>query len=449
MSIAGLALKDGAGAPSDAVAGGRRTHPAQTAPIIDVAVIGAGPVGLSIAAHLQAQGVSYQVFGEPMAFWEKAIPRGLRLKSEGFATSLSDPHGEFTLGRYCRDAGVRYDHVNVPIDAATFVAYGKAFQMRLAPKLDRRNVVGVEQTSNGFRLAMAGGGDVTARRVVVATGLESYNHVPDELQGAPGRVLHSAAYGDIERFAGKDVVVVGAGASAADIAAGLRRHGATVRIMTRRPEIHFPSQLGRRSLWAKLRKPMTSIGPGWKSVLCVKFPLVFHMMPQGFRNMVVRRYLGPAPAWFLAPELQGIVPVITDARIVGARDAGDKVVLDYQDPDGGRRTVESDYVIAATGFRVDMDRLGFLSPSLRSVLRRSEGAPLLSSNFESSAPGLYFVGAAAASNFGPMLRFVCGCHFTADRLGRHLAATASARTHSAARRRFAGRRMGPRDLIAA
>ncbi len=59
--------------------------------VVDVAIIGAGPYGLSLAAHLQAAGVSYRHFGSPMWLWRQAMPQGMYLKSQGFASNLSDP----------------------------------------------------------------------------------------------------------------------------------------------------------------------------------------------------------------------------------------------------------------------------------------------------------------------------------------------------------------------
>jgi FAD-dependent urate hydroxylase len=64
----------------------------------DIAVIGAGPYGLSVAAHLKAAGVDFRIIGTPMEFWLKHMPKGMHLKSEGFASSLADPGSTFTLG---------------------------------------------------------------------------------------------------------------------------------------------------------------------------------------------------------------------------------------------------------------------------------------------------------------------------------------------------------------
>ena len=77
----------------------------------DIAIVGAGPYGLSAAAHLEAaNGVKVRVFGEPMSFWEQHMPRGMFLRSPLVATNLSDPKRDFDVGRIrvgrkCRDIG--------------------------------------------------------------------------------------------------------------------------------------------------------------------------------------------------------------------------------------------------------------------------------------------------------------------------------------------------------
>jgi hypothetical protein len=79
-----------------------------------------------------------------------------------------------------------------------------------------------------------------------------------------------------------------------------------------------------------------------------------------------------------------------------------------------------DHVISATGYKVDLRRLGFLGQDLLHQIRSVENTPVLSPHFESSVPDLYFVGATAANSFGPLLRFAYGAGFAAQRLSRHL-----------------------------
>jgi hypothetical protein len=79
-------------------------------------------------------------------------------------------------------------------------------------------------------------------------------------------------------------------------------------------------------------------------------------------------------------------------------------------------------VIAATGFRHDVHKLSYLDAALRRSLKTAGGAPVLSRNFESSVPGLYFMGALASPSLGPSMRFIAGTHFAARRVAKALAA---------------------------
>jgi len=353
----------------------------------------------------------------------------MKLKSEGFATNLSDPDRQFTLGAYCAEQGIPYSDTGLPVPLETFVAYGQAFQKRFAPNLEDKTVVSLERTPAGFDLRLDDGERVAARRVVLAAGIRSFGYIPPELADLPEEYLsHSANYSDLTHFAGRDVVVIGAGASAMDLAALLRQQGASVTVVARRSVVKFQSPLGPRTLYDKIRAPMTMLGPGWKSVLCTKAPLLFHMMPEAFRVDVVRRYLGPGPAWFVRDQVEGRIPIITGVQVTEARVENDRAHLTLSQGDGRAIGISADHIIAATGYKVDVGRLSFLSSQIQSDLRRADQAPALSTNFESSVPGLYFVGTASANSFGPMLRFVAGADFTARRLSAHLSASASHRS---------------------
>jgi hypothetical protein len=388
---------------------------------VDIAIIGAGPYGLSAAAHLLPRGAEVRAFGFPMQTWREAMPAGMFLKSEPFASSLSDPEAELSLEKFYKSCNLPYAATGKPVPLSVFTRYGEEFQRKFVPDLHRQMVSSVETRSAGFNLRTEQGENVLARRVVIASGIRAFAYTPPELCSLPpALVSHSAQFGDATHLAGKDVLIVGAGSSATDIAVLLLKSGARVSLITRRDSIRFQSPLGERTLSEKVKAPMTGLGPGWKSVLCVKVPLLFHCMPEPFRLDVVRRYLGPAPAWFTKSELEGRVEHVLGVRLLGAEEQNGRVRLKLA-TDGGDLNVTGDHVVAATGYRVDIDRLSFLSDDIRGRLRRSGGAPALSWNFESSIPNLYFIGTSAANCFGPMLRFVYGTDYTAKRLANHLA----------------------------
>ena len=394
--------------------------------MVDVAIIGAGPYGLSIASHLKAGGVDFRIFGSPMQTWRTQMPKGMRLKSEGFASTLYDPESEFTLGRYCQQRGIQYSDIGFPIPLDTFTAYGQEFQKRFVPQLEEKAVVSLDRISAGFQLSLADGATVAARKVVVAVGISHFQHVPPVLSALPDNfVSHSSKHRTFERFRGREIVVLGAGASALDVAALLHEAGASVQLVARKAVVRFHEPPGRipRPLLERIQYPMTGLGPGWRSLFCTSGPLVFRLMPERFRLEVVRRHLGPAAGWYVKDQVVGKIGFNLGLTVKEASIGSDRVRLQLADANGTLRTMEADHVIAGTGYRVDLRRLDFLNPAALSI-RSVEQAPVLSRHFESSIPGLYFVGAAAANTFGPLLRFAYGAKFTAPRISSHLARVA-------------------------
>jgi thioredoxin reductase len=397
----------------------------------DVAIIGAGPYGLSIAAHLKARGISFRIFGHPMHTWLAHMPKGMRLKSEGFASCLYDPGSTFPLEAYCKDKGIPYADIGLPVPLEVFASYGLEFQRRFVPELEPNLVISMHRSPEGFRLGLDDGRNLTARRVVMAVGLTHYENMPPILAAlGENFATHSARHNTVDQFKGREVVVVGAGASALDLAALLHQAGAKVQVVARKPVIRFhdPPDNLKPSLIDRLRTPMTGIGPGWKLFWCANTPLIFRKMPQEFRFAKVKTVLGPAPCWFIKEQVVGKIPLNVDVGVTEAKIQNGRVSLQLTDSRGAQRILMTDHVIAATGYKVDLRRLTFMDSDLQSAVRSAEQTPILSSNFESSVRGLYFVGTSAANTFGPLLRFAFGAGFTARRLSKHLARSADRST---------------------
>ena len=391
--------------------------------MVDTAIIGAGPYGLSIAAHLKARKVGFRIFGSPMHTWRMHMPNGMLLKSEGFASSLYDPDSAFTLGRYCQEQGAPYADLGLPVPLETFASYGLEFQKRFVPELEDKLVVAMDRSLSGFDIRLEDGELVTARKVVSAVGISHYQYVPPVLAALSEEfVTHSSRHASFDRFKGRDVTVIGAGASALDVAGLLHVAGACVQLVARKPvvDFHHPPGPIPRPLLDRIRRPTTGLGPGWRSLFCTRAPLVFHAMPQWFRLEVVRRHLGPAAGWFIKDLVVGHVAFHLGFNVVQADIQNGRVQLQLASSDGAQRTLVTDHVIAGTGYRVDLRRLAFLNPGLLAGIRSVDNTPVLSMNFESSVPGLYFVGTTSANSFGPMARFAYGARFTARRLARHL-----------------------------
>jgi thioredoxin reductase len=365
-----------------------------------------------------------------MDTWLSHVPKGMLLKSDGFASSLSAPRNgcrsenDNALRAYCRRNGIPYDDLNIPVALKTFVDYARDFQQRLVPLVHPQSVERLTADNGGFELRLDSRDTVRARRVILAVGITHFGYIPESLAGLPAElVTHSRAHHELDQFKGKDVTVLGGGASAIELAALLHEVGANTRLVVRKPDVIIFSPPGPkgRNWWQKIRAPQSGLGPGWRSRIACDLPDLFRYLPADFRLEIVRRHLGPAAAWHLGPRVRNRVPVMGSHKIEGGKVRNGRLQLVLRVSEGQTTTIDTDHVIAATGYRADVGRLTFIDQSLRTQIRRTGSMPALTPNFESSVPGLYFVGNAAAASFGPLMRFVYGCEFTAPRITRHVA----------------------------
>ncbi len=384
-------------------------------PDLEVAVIGAGPHGMSAAVHLRRAGVAAQVFGAPMSFW-RSMPNGMRLRSNMSATNMIEPVGPFSLASYMAEIGEEFGH---PVSLRRFIDYGTWVQRTALPDLDTRLVVRLTRDGVCFRLTLADGGQVTARRVVVACGIAAFENMPPGFAHLPpGLVSHTGHHDDLARFSGKRVAVVGAGQSAFECAVLMDERGADVELIARRSDIvwlrswspiHFMGRLG------KLVYAPTDVGPLWYSRL-VAAPALFTRLPRETQDRIARRSIRPACSYFVKVRVDG-VKVTKALQVTGATPTADGLELTLSD--GSARDV--DHLMFGTGYKVDIRRYPFLSDSLVRGLQVVDGYPVLAPGFESSVPGLHFLGAPAARSFGPIMRFVSGSWYGGTRLAQKVA----------------------------
>src|SRR5580704_7606084 len=153
--------------------------------MIEAAIVGAGPYGLSIAAHLRRQGLPYRIFGPPMDSWLTHMPKGMMLKSDGFASNLSEPDGRMTLKDFCQEREIPYSDTAIPVSLDTFTAYGLAFKERIVPELENKMVTQVERMGDGYRLILSNGEQVRARHVILAVGITHFAYIPETIAHLP------------------------------------------------------------------------------------------------------------------------------------------------------------------------------------------------------------------------------------------------------------------------
>ena len=397
---------------------------------VEVAIVGAGPYGLSLGAHLRKAGVSVRQFGLPMQLWRDFMPEGMFLKSQGFASNLSDPDHTHTLEAFCKKTGRPYADYGLPVALDTFVAYGEWFRAELVPDIDEVLVTNISQAGDGFEVTAANSETVRARKVVVAIGVEAFAYVPEPLSALPSSVCtHASAHTDLSTFKGQDVIVVGAGQSALETAALLHEKGASVQLVARKDVIRWngvPLALD-RPLPQRLREPESGLGSGWATWFYSNHPGTFRHLPRSTRRYRSRTALGPAGASWLRSRVEGQFPTLTGRSIKWARMQDGGVRLGLAGSDGTSSELGADHVIAGTGYRWDMTRLPFFGEQMLAGLRNvpGTGSSMVAKDYQTTIPGLYIMGPVVAPTMGPVMRFVFGSEHAATTVARQLIASSS------------------------
>jgi FAD-dependent urate hydroxylase len=390
---------------------------------VDVAIVGAGPYGLSVAAHLRGAGVSYRQFGRPMHLWRDMMPRGMFLKSQGFASNLSDPERSHTLEAFCRKTGHPYASYGLPVPLDTFISYGQWFADELVPGLEEVLVTDLVRTRSGFDLSLSDGTHARARNVVLAAGVEHFARVPQLLAGLGPHCTHPSQHTDLAAFAGQRVAVVGAGQSALESAALMHESGADVHLVARASQVKWNGQPldPARPLPQRMAEPESGLGSGWSTWFYSRHPELFRLLPERTRIYRARTALGPAGGWWLRARVEDQFPVLTGHAVTAATAGRDGVSLSLRTADGVSRELGADHVIAATGYRPDLTRLSFLDSGLRDQLSTVDGTVAVDRSYQSSVQGLYVIGPAVAPTMGPVMRFVYGSEHASTTVARQLA----------------------------
>jgi hypothetical protein len=376
----------------------------------DAVVVGAGPYGLSVAAHLRGRGLNLAVFGKTLGMWREHMPKGMLLRSHWWATNLSHPRGDYGLERFCMESQQKKDYP-VPLDV--FVQYGLWFQQHAVPEVDETYVSSIDRRNGQFHLTLADGREVQSQAVVMATGPHPYANRLAEYDGLrDGLVSHSSDHSDFRRFKGRTVVVIGGGQSAIEYAALLHEAGADVHVVARRRILWLqPDRANVRTMVERIVAPSASVGPGWKNWVLDHLPYLFYQFPQDWKDSYNSNYESGATDWLRARVIEKVTlhegQTIISCRAVSGR-------LDTSLSHGAR--LSADHILLATGYTVDLSRLTMLHPALRAEIRTDSSVPVLSSRFESNVPGLYFVGITSLRAFGPLYRFVAGCGAAARRV---------------------------------
>jgi cation diffusion facilitator CzcD-associated flavoprotein CzcO len=367
--------------------------------MLDLIIIGAGPYGISLAAHAKAKGLTCKLLGKPMHFWKRQMPQSMFIRTHPDSIQLSDERVEYTLPRFCEETGAE---LAIPLPRPVFVDYAFWFAAKTGVEFTPETVVRLDSEAGGYDAVTETGQRYRAKNAIVATGLQHYAHIPDVLAGiSSSLVSHTFGYTDFQPFAGKKVAVLGSGQSAWEAAALLHRAGSDTELIYRRETPNY-------------REAVTT------GKELIDLASAFYDLPPDKKRE--RRSQPPGSvAHFLRPYVEGNVRETGNVSIESAEvDAAGKLLLRLSN--GERRVV--DHLIAATGYRIDLDRVPFISRELSSRIPREDegggGFPKLGAHFESGLPGLYFAGPLASYSHGPAFRFIAGLHKTCNAIMEHI-----------------------------
>ena len=382
----------------------------------DVVVMGAGPYGLSISAHLLGKGLKIATFGKTNFFWINNMPKGMLLRSYWWATSLSDPEGKYSISSYLQEKGITPVD---PLPAEIFVDYSKWFQERAVPDVDETYVANIARNNDRYLITLEDGRVVESKSVVVAPGLHYYVYSPEEYAHMPASLVsHSSEYSDLSTFKGQKVAVIGRGQGALESAALLNESGADVQVITRSSLRWVRVSNSKYPAWVRaLRAPQAGMGNGWMNLLLEKFPYVMHTMPRARKDLLFDTTHGPAGAQWLKPRILGKITVKEQVQVEKIEAVNDKARLTLSNGE----ILDFDHVLLGTGYRTDVKGLPMLDQDLKDSLQSHRGSPVLNSWFESNVPGLYFAGYTSGRSFSPFYRFVVGTDAAARRIAASLA----------------------------
>jgi FAD-dependent urate hydroxylase len=387
----------------------------------EVLIIGAGPFGLSLSAHLRALGVEHRIVGRPLDTWHAHMPEGMFLRSEPYGSDMASPQRGWDVEAYCKAHGLT-DYVARlgPLSLERFLAYGDWYVSKLVPDVLDYTVTQLTRVSGGFLVSFEEAESLLARFVVVATGVRPYAHIPGELRGLPSDVVsHTIDHSKLSAFKGRRVAVVGIGQSATETAAILHEEGAEVQMIGRQERINFldpnPAKLGP---FGQVRRPVNKLCEGWHCTFW-NTPALYNTLPLRMKMDKTKTVLGPAASWWLKDRVDGKIEVLGNTRVRSATPQGSGLRLSLDGP--GLDVLDVDHVIAGTGYRMDLARLSFLPEEIRVKMWTVNGYPIVDRVGESTAPGVYFMGAPSAFSLGPSVRFIAGTHNVAAKLAKSLA----------------------------
>ena len=380
----------------------------------DLLIIGAGPFGLSMAAHARHLGIDHIIVGEPMRFWQAHMPNGMYLRSA--CDWHLDPEGDDTIEAFLRAQNLGPADVE-PLSRDRYLEYAQWFRVRR--QIDPWRVL-VERldTADGdnwrFRATLADGRVIAARSVVLAVGFAPFKHVPEDLASLlpSGCVDHTCDLVDFSAVRDQRCLIVGGRQSAFEWAALMSEAGAAaIHVSHRHDSPRFTE-----SDWSWVNPLVDDIAtnPGW-----------YRRLTQAGKDELGRRLWAEGrlklEPWLASRVRQPNISLWPNTQVVGFRElagGGFAITLEGRD---GERVLEVDRIVLATGYKVDIGRVPLLARgNVLPQLQIDTAAPVLDDHLQTSVAGLFMTSMLATRDFGPFFAFTVAVRSSAKLIGQAL-----------------------------
>jgi FAD-dependent urate hydroxylase len=354
-------------------------------------VVGAGPYALSTAALARERGIETVVVGRPMGFWREHMPPGMLLRSS--AQWHLDAAGVHSLEAYLREEGIAAADVD-PIPIGLFLSYVDWFRREKRLEVEDDLVAELTKPDGRFEATLSSGRRIAADAVVCAPGIRHFCNLPAWATAAPpGRIAHTCDLVDFRGLDGARVLIVGGRQSAYEWAALIAEEGAERIDIVHRHDVPRFERVSWSFVDAYIEHTVQI--PGW-----------WRRLPASEREEIGRRFWDAGRLTlehWLTPRLTARVRSRPRVDLVEVRDSGSEGPLEVTLSDG--TSLHVDQIVLGTGYRADLPAIPYLAGVLEGI-EVEEGYPRLGEALESSLPGLYFTGFAAARDFGPFFGFV-------------------------------------------
>lgn len=359
-------------------------------------IIGTGPYGLGIANSFYEKGIEFEITGNPLTLWYHHTLDTMSIRSDYHTSEIFSPSRKYNIvdylyKRYPDSAGeILKDRLPVDI----FRGYLRYVQESLPYSINTGLVTKLEKDSNSFIATLESGEVICSEKVIIATGIGAHKYLPECLKNLDG-VLHGWDVGDYASLEDKNILVIGAGQSAAESVAHLKDNNRVSWMMRKKP-IYYTEPLNL---------------PTWAFNFFLRVSPWFYFLPDPLRKRFGKKYV--------------IATITPDMREHLESEKVESLMTSIEDMDlimeegsikSRKFNTTYDSIVAATGFRYNIDNLRFISGYIRSNIKVNEGIPILSYDFETSVKNLYMVGGIAEPEYGPAQRFMMGAKHAALRM---------------------------------